>query len=284
MKNFYLIANEIKDPGEKHSRHIQAYLEQRGAVCSIMPRSGASASFDRHTDPSAVPADTECVLVLGGDGTLLRAARDLNAMGLPLLGINLGTLGYLAEIEIQSVEDALDRLLTDSFYIEERMMLHGDIVRQGRTVLSDTALNDIVIIRRGRLRVVDFNVYVDDVFLCACRADGIILSTPTGSTGYSLSAGGPIVSPDASLILLTAIAPHTLNTRPIVLPDRVSVTVEIGGDPGMNAEGAEVIFDGDTSLHVGVSDRICVALSSVKAKLVKIHHTSFVEMLRSKMN
>ena len=284
MKSFYLIANEMKDPDGEHSRRIISYLAARGAVCETAPVVPGQPAGSGHTDVSQIPDGTECVLVLGGDGTLLRAARDLIGSGLPLLGINLGTLGYLAEIEIQNAERALDRLLRDEYYIEERMMLRGDVMRQGRTLLSDAALNDISIVRRGHLRVVDFNVYVDDVFLCAFRADGIILSTPTGSTGYSLSAGGPIVAPDASLILMTAIAPHALNTRPVVLPDRVCVTVEIGGNPGVNPEGAEVIFDGDTSLHVGVSDKIRVALSGVKTRLIKIHHTSFVEMLRSKMN
>ena len=169
--------------------------------------------------PSQIPEDTQCVLVIGGDGTLLQASRDLQEKNIPLLGINMGTLGYLAEVEESGVRDALDKLLADEYVVEERMMLEGAAFHNGKQILQDIALNDIVIGRQGRLRILDFRVYVNGEFLNASSADGIILSTPTGSTGYSLSVGGPIVSPEASLILISHIAPHTLNNRSIVLPE-----------------------------------------------------------------
>lgn len=306
MDKFYIIANHLKDPDLETTNLIKNYLEEKGKVCYVQdsaehgeeegytfpgipelggsPRTDYRPSMYKYTDASRIPSDVECVLVLGGDGTLLQASRDLVDTSLPLLGINMGTLGYLAEIEHQNIRFALDRLMAGEFTIEERMMIDGSAYHHNKELMHDMALNDIVIGRRGRLRVVDFNIYVDDTFLCAYRADAIIISTPTGSTGYSLSAGGPIVAPNASLMLLTALAPHTLNSRTIVLPDNVEIAVELGGRNMLDNEGAEVTFDGDTSVKLNVGNRIRVTKSRKKAHLIKINNTSFVEILRKKMN
>lgn len=285
MDKFYVITNRSKDPKLEATSFIRAYLEEKGKICCVRENEGREENRAyKYTDPACVPPDTECVLVLGGDGTLLRASRDLGELGLPFLGINMGTLGYLAEIGRENIKYALDRLIAGEFTIEERMMIDGAAWRQHKKLLEDVALNDIVISRLGRLRVIDFHIFVDDTFLCSYRADGIIVSTPTGSTGYSLSAGGPIVSPAASLMLLTAIAPHTLSSRAIVLPDDVKVTVELGGDQETDGGGAEATFDGDTSIKMKIGDRIHMIRSSKKTRLIKINHTSFVEILRKKMN
>lgn len=148
--------------------------------------------------------------------------------------------------------------------------------------MSDIALNDIVIGRNGRLRIIDLNIYVDDEFLNSYSADGIIISTPTGSTGYSLSAGGPIVSPEAEIIMITPIAPHTLNTRSIVLPHNAKITVEIG-EGHSTREGAEATFDGDTSVNLNCNDQIVITKADRCARLVKINNISFLEILRKKM-
>ena len=289
MNVFYVITNHLKDPDLEKSQLIRDYLVSHGKTCYISDSamhpqeegSTKSTRTYRYTDASSIPEDVECVIVLGGDGTLLQASRDLQERDLPLLGVNLGTLGYLAEIEMHNIQEALDRLINDDFTIENRMMLQGSVIRQGRTILSDISLNDIVVVRKGHLRVIDFNIYVDSEYLCGYRADGIIISTPTGSTGYSLSVGGPIVSPDASLILLSAIAPHTLSSRTIVLPDSIQIDVEI---TGQHCDCAEVVFDGDTTLNVGAGDRISAVISKKRARLIKINNTSFVEILRRKLN
>ncbi len=288
MKNFYIIANTRKEPAVIAARRLQTYLQEQGKTCEISPTGDGEGDTFRYTDARLVPENTECVLVLGGDGTLLQASRDLVGTGLPLLGINLGTLGYLAEIGMGDAYDALDRLIRDQYTQEMRMMLTGTVIRGGKKLLDDIALNDIVIGRRGPLKVIDFTIYVDETLLCSYRADGIIVSTPTGSTGYSLSAGGPIVAPDASLMLLTAVAPHTLNSRTIVLPDHVEITVSIDGkEPPSAGElpvgSADVSFDGDTSLRLLPGDRIRVRKAELSTQLVKIHNTSFVENLRHKM-
>lgn len=285
MDTFYVISNNQKDPEQKTTDYIKNYLESQGKTCYVQPEKFRESSGNyRYTDAQRIPVEVECVLVLGGDGTLLQAARDLVEREIPLLGINMGTLGYLAEIEHKNIKQALDRLIAGEFTSETRMLIRGVGWHQNRKLLSDIALNDIVITRNGRLRVVDFNVYVDGVFLNSLTADGIIVSTPTGSTGYNLSVGGPIVAPQASLMLLTAIAPHTLNSRPIVLPDDVEITIEIGSSHGTDVDGAEATFDGDTSVKLNSGDKIVIRKSEQRAKMIKTKNTSFLEILREKMN
>lgn len=272
MNNFYVITNSQKEACTACAQQIREYLENKGKVCRVC------------SGDEPVPPQVDCVLVLGGDGTLLRAARELLDRDLPLLGINMGTLGYLAEIEAGGVFAALDELIAGNYSIENRMLLSGEVIRAGEVIMRDIALNDIVISRHGRLRVVDYIIEVDGTFLCSYRADGIILATPTGSTGYSLSAGGPIVSPDASLILLTAIAPHTLNSRTVILPEGVQITVEASGREFTEKDGANVTFDGSNFMALMAGDRIRVRRSGRQTRLIKIRRTSFVEILRKKMN
>ncbi len=284
MNTFYVITNYQKDPEFQTAGMIREYLEGKGKKCYIQQcgKDQPTGQY-RYTDAQKIPKDVECVLVLGGDGTLLQAARDLVECSLPLLGVNMGTLGYLAEIEHTNVYPALDKLTDDDFSIEPRMMLQGMALHQGRRLLKDIALNDIVIRRNGKLRVLDFNIYVDDVFLTAYSADGIIVATPTGSTGYNLSAGGPIVAPQASLILLSAVAPHTLNSRSIVLPDDVEITIEVSARHDTDMDGAEATFDGDTSVKLNSGDRIVISKSDRKVQMIKTKNTSFLEILRLKM-
>ncbi|MCD7745822.1 MAG: NAD(+)/NADH kinase [Lachnospiraceae bacterium] len=286
MNVFYVISNEQKDPGQETAKYIRKYLSDRGRTCYLRGRGGKTARGQYHyTDAKRIPEDVECVLVLGGDGTLLHAARDLVGRRLPLLGVNMGTLGYLAEVDRKNLPEVLDGLIADEYVIEERMMLSGAAWHQDRVLMSDMALNDIVITRNGRMRVVDFNIYVDGTFLYSYAADGIIVSTPTGSTGYSLSVGGPIISPASSMLLLTAIAPHTMNARPIVLPPDVEVVVEIGSGHEEDAtDGAEATFDGDTSVKLNAGDRISITRAGKRTQLIKTKNTSFLELLREKMN
>ena len=285
MKKFFIITNHIKDPELKTTYRIREMILEKQGSCQIHDSAEALSSEEgfHYTDPSIIPEGTECILVLGGDGTLLNAARDLKETSYPLLGINLGTLGYLAEIEVNAFGDALERLMNDQYTVEPRMMLHGKVMHGDEVLTEDTALNDIVIGRRGHLRVVCFNVYVKETFLCSYRADGVILSTATGSTGYSLSAGGPIVSPDADLILMTALAPHSLNSRTVVLPRDVTVCVELGEDRAGEEGCAEVTFDGAHSLLIRSGDRVIISRSEMTTPLVRVYHTSFVEVLSQKM-
>ena len=232
---------------------------------------------------SLIPDGVQCIIVLGGDGTLLQAARDVVHREIPLLGINLGQLGFLAEVDLQSLYSALDQLMADDYEVEERMMLEGCVYRGDELIGKDIALNDIVIGRDGHLRVVRFKNYVNDVYLNSYNADGIIISTPTGSTGYSLSAGGPIVSPNAAMTIMTPIAPHTLNTRSIIFPSEDVITVEIGKGRHCDCEKGLASFDGASSIGMVTGDCIVIRQAKVKTRILKLNHLSFVEVLRRKM-
>ena len=289
MRKFFIITNHLKDPSLSQTARIRDWLDRHGCACAVRDSaeedlSAAGNRNYRYTNPDMVPEGTECVLVSGGDGTLLQAARDLVDLQIPLVGINMGKLGYLAEIEMPGIFDALERLLNDDYSVENRMMLSGDLYRDGKVLIHDIALNDIVILRSGQMRVVEFQIFVDNTLLCSYQADGIIISTPTGSTGYSLSAGGPIVSPAASLMLLTAVAPHTISSRPVILPDDVGITVELSRRNIAQSNTAEVYFDGDTRLAMLPGDCVKVCRSGKSTKLARVYNTSFVEILRRKMN
>lgn len=285
MNKFTIITNSVKDKNQTVTNKIADYLKGHGKECLILQAGKADENSGFHyTDETLIPDDMECIIVLGGDGTLLQAARDVVDKEIPLFGINMGTLGYLAEIDQHSIYPAMDRLMADMYTIERRMMLSGTVMRGDDIIADDIALNDIVISREGHMHVVQFNNYVNDTYLNTYKADGIIVATPTGSTGYSLSAGGPIVSPDASMILMTPLAPHTLNTRSIVFPAEDSVTVELGEGRDGSVEKGVAYFDGASKVVLLTGDKIRIVRSQKDTKIIKINNISFLETLRKKMS
>lgn len=282
MKHFYLVANEVKDPQGIYTRRISEYLEAHGAQvtcvgnadCVGMNAAGCGQDGDR---------GSECVLVLGGDGTLLRAARNMIDRDIPLLGINLGTLGYLAEVEIGAIETALDKLLEDGYTREERMMLVGRVRKKDRTE-ENFALNDIVISRCGSLQMLTIHIYVNGQFLNSFSADGMIVATPTGSTGYNMSAGGPVVEPAANLLLLTPICPHTLSTRSIVLAPEDEVRIEIPQGRDGRLQSVEANFDGSQRTGLETGDSIVVRRADKTTGILKLNTESFLVVLHKKMS
>lgn len=285
MEKFTIITNSVKDKNRLVTNKIADYLLSHKKECMVLEAEERRENQPYYyTDVSQIPDDMECVIVLGGDGTLLQAARDVVDREIPLFGINLGTLGYLAEIEQHNIYPALDRLMSDRFTIERRMMLSGVILRNGQEIARDVALNDIVISREGPLRVVRFHNYVNDTFLNTYKADGIIISTPTGSTGYSLSAGGPIISPNASMLLMTPLAPHALNTRSIVFSPEDVITVEVGEGRDGSVEQGMAYFDGAASVPMVTGDKIRISKSKKDTRIIKINNISFLETLRNKMS
>ena len=283
MDKFYIITNRDKDQNLRFTEEIVQYLKDHGKKCQVQQAERKTEGTYHYTDPELIPEGTQCILVLGGDGTLLQAARDVVDLEIPLFGINMGTLGYLAEIDQYSIYPALDRLMSDRFTIEKRMMLFGTLIHEGQAENSDIALNDIVISREGSLRVVRFNNYVNDTYLNTYKADGIIISTPTGPTGYSLSAGGPIISPAASMILMTPLAPHTLNTRSIVFAPEDVIEVELGEGKEGGIEKGMAYFDGAAAMPMVTGDRIRIEKSTKATRIIKINNISFLETLRKKM-
>lgn len=285
MDKFYIITNRDKDQNLRFTEEIVQYLKEHGKKCQVQQAERRVEGEYHYTDPALIPEDTQCILVLGGDGTLLQAARDVVHREIPMLGINLGTLGFLAEIDKTSIYTALDKLFADDYEIEERMMLTGTVWRGDKITGQDVALNDIVISRVGPpLRVIGFNNYVNDGYLNSYNADGIIIATPTGSTGYSLSCGGPIIAPNAAMTVMTPIAPHTLNTRSLIFPEDDVITVELGEGRRQIQENGLASFDGDVEVPMSTGDRIVIKKASVSVKILKLNHLSFVEVLRQKMS
>lgn len=283
MNVFYIITNSLKDPNLELTLKIRDYLEGRGKTCYYQEEKRCEKEFLK-TDADRIPENTDCVIVLGGDGTLIQAARDLKDREIPLFGVNLGTLGYLVETERSQVLHALDRLIAGAYELEQRIMIQGTIFKGGIEELKDTALNDIVISRSGPLRLLNYKIYVNGQFLNEYSADGIIISTPTGSTGYSLSAGGPIVEPTASMLVITPICSHALNTRSIVLSGKDRLKVEVGLGRRQETEEAEVSFDGHSGLLIRTGDYIEIARAEQKTRIVKLNRQSFLENLRRKMS
>ena len=276
MKHFFLITNEAKDPEYRYTREITSYLEAHGAKV-------AGVVSGKKTEHMILPAEIDCVIVLGGDGTLLKAARDIVEYEIPLIGINLGTLGYLADVEISNIESALEKLICGEYTKEERMMLAGSVFEKDRETENNFALNDIVISRCGSLQILQFDIYVNGRFLNSYSADGMIVATPTGSTGYNLSAGGPIVEPGAQLLLLTPICPHTLNTRSIVLSPEDEVTIEIPSGKEQAVQTVEANFDGTHKVTLKTGYKIMIKKASVTTGILKLNTESFLEILHKKM-
>lgn len=276
MKQFYLITNAGKDPDQIYTKRIAEYIRSHGgnAVC---------VDGEKPVSEQVTASQPDCVLVLGGDGTLLRAARNMMDKDIPLLGINLGTLGYLAEVESSNLESALDQLLQDDFTREERMMLVGRVEKQGVSE-ENYALNDIVISRCGTLQILTFQIYVNGQFLNSYSADGIIVATPTGSTGYNMSAGGPIVEPCARLLLLTPICPHTLNTRSIILAPEDEIRIEIPQGRDGQMQTVEANFDGSHKITLQTGDHIVIRKAVKTTGILKLNTESFLAVLHKKMS
>lgn len=283
MRNFFIITNRQKDKDLLVTHRIEAYLEERGCTYLTQVNQDANGEGDAYTNPGDIPSKVECVLVLGGDGTLLQAANDTIMKDIPLIGVNLGTLGYLTEVEQSHLEESLEAIIRDEGEIVDRMLLEGCVIRDGKEIASAQAVNDIVLARYGSLCILNFNIYVNDLFLKGYHADGIIISTPMGSTGYNMSAGGPIVEPKANLMVLTPICPHTFNSRSIILASEDVVTVEIPQGHDGGAQEMEVCYDGKQKIRLVTGDRIEIRKSQKKLKILKLNQVSFLEILHKKM-
>nr|WP_317354950.1 NAD(+)/NADH kinase [uncultured Agathobacter sp.] len=279
MKHFVLITNAYKDKDFKLSNKIIDYICKKGGTAKSLI-SNVESTDNRDFSIDEIPKDTECILVLGGDGTLIRAATKVGTLQIPLMGVNLGTLGYLCEVEEATVYDAVDSLMNDKYMTENRIMLTG--CKRGSSDPS-VALNDIVIHRAGDLQILSLKVYVNGEFLNNYHADGIIVATPTGSTGYNMSAGGPIVDPKGDMLLLTPINAHNLNSKSIVLSGDDVVEIEVCSRRIQKDEKACVSFDGDTNVELCVGDRFEIAKAANYTKVCKLHKRSFLEILRKKM-
>ena len=271
MKKFGIVINELKDPKMEVKERISSFLQSHGASCVTVK------------DAQELTQAVDCILVLGGDGTMLQAAGSAARKQIPMIGVNLGTLGYLAEIELENLEEALEQLIRDEYEYDERIMLQGRIVGKDSVRELSPALNDISITRCGSLQIISLKISVNGQFLCRWNADGIIISTPTGSTGYNMSAGGPIVEPGANLIVLTPICAHTLNARSIILKAEDSVEIEIDSGHNGSRLQVEANSDGSERISMETGDKIFISKSESTTGIIKLSKVSFLEILHKKM-
>jgi NAD+ kinase len=221
---------------------------------------------------------SDFVIVLGGDGTILGTARQASEYETPILGINLGHLGFLAEIEVKDIFKSLEAVFNNEIGIEKRLMLQASICKNGSSK-DFTALNDVVITRGTLSRIVALKIYIDNSFVTSLRGDGLIIASPTGSTAYSLSAGGPIVSPALSAITLTPICPHSFSNRSIVISSSETVRVDLIGDDS----DAYLTIDGQVGNKIEGGESIIIKKAKHTTNLVKLYNSSFYDVLREKL-
>ncbi len=225
--------------------------------------------------------DCDLAIVVGGDGTLLNAARELAKHQVPIVGINLGRLGFLVDITPQRMLHSLDEMLHGKYIEEERFLLNVKIEREGEIITEQLACNDVVVKNYYQTRMIEFFTYVDDSFVNHERADGIVIASPTGSTAYALSSGGPILHPSMDAIALVPISPHTLSHRPLVVNANSKISIEI--DPQCRTV-AQVSFDGQANIELQLNDRIHISRSSTNVKILHPHGYDFFDILRAKLN
>ena len=274
MDRYLIVTNDGKDTDYSVTDQVVTLLQNAGKTCILCQK-----DEDKNIIMESVPDQIDCAIVIGGDGSLIEVARTLWEKDVPILGINMGTLGYLTEVEVNHIEEDLNQMLAGDYVFEERMMLKGTL----EDGTQDVALNDIVVSRKVELRIIHFRLFVNGELLNSYEADGVIISTPTGSTAYNLSAGGPVVEPTASLIVITPICSHALNTRSIVLSSEDEIMIEIGEGRNGSREEVYVTFDGADRMIMETGAKIMVRRADARTKILKLNKVSFLETLRRKM-
>lgn len=284
MNKFFVISNLNRDPECKIAGDIAEYLKSKGKSCDYI-----GIQRDDYDDSEAfekinmIDNDTDCVLVLGGDGTIIQVSGVLARKSLPIIGVNLGKLGFLAEVDKDKITDALDRLIADNYYYEDRMMLSGTVVINGCESESVYAFNDIVVKSRGN-RVGYFELDVNGRRLTSISGDGIIAATPTGSTAYSMSAGGAVVEPSSELILVTPVCPVLSAARSIVLSAKDTVVIRVKKKDGHRPNKTTVFFDGGESYDLKPDDEVLIRRAPENVRFVKLSKESFLDLLARKMS
>jgi NAD+ kinase len=250
---------------------IQTLLDEETASC--LPNGSKGENRTRVADAS------QLLLVLGGDGTMLAAARLAAPRGIPILPINMGSLGFLTSFTLQELHPALDDTLEGRFSLSERVMIRAELHRAGKVVDDQQVLNEVVINKGALARMIEVELTIDADFVCRYRADGLIVASPTGSTAYSLSAGGPIVHPAVESFVLTPICPHTLSDRPLVVRDTSSIEMKLSGD----TESVFLTLDGQRGIPLQPTDLVRVSRAKQLLKLIQPPKKSYFEILRSKL-
>ncbi len=273
MNAIAIITKKYKADARQAGQDLLAWFQAKGLKAQHLENEPEPAILP-------LPPETEFIVVMGGDGTILSVARHYGRLGLPLLGVNMGGLGFLTEISLDELYPTLEEhVLPGKFEVEERMILAVSLIRGGETIWQENVLNDAVINKGALARIAELSTWIDDENLTTYRADGLIVSTPTGSTAYTLSAGGPIAYPTLRHIILLPICPHTLSNRPIILPETVTVAVTLDE----KVQDVYLTLDGQVGRELRPRDRIEVRAGAYQVKLVKSPHRSHFEILRTKL-
>ncbi len=285
MKRVVMTPNPYRDRDFACVRQAQRILEEAGVEVKICLAFDVDPSFQL---PEGVPISNlqeelksaEALICFGGDGTILHSSKLAMRRNIPILGVNIGTVGFMAELESGEMEQ-LARLARDDYRIDERMTLYVRLLHEGRVIYRDVALNDAVVTKGAVARVIQTAVFLDGVEAMDFSGDGLIAATPTGSTAYSMSAGGPIVEPQADNIILTPICAHDLQPRSLIAAPQRRLEIQIGR---VNRRNAFLSVDGGKAMRVYGGDRILLECGNQKTKLLKLKNTTFFDLVKSKLN
>jgi len=258
---------------------VAAWLKTRGIGTVSQSRPMSEMSDIKIVDVERFERDVDLIVVLGGDGTMISTARLTGAREIPVLGINYGSLGYLTEFRIEEVFTALEAILEGNFEIDRRLMLDVEHLRNGETLAAGRVLNEVVINKAAIARIIEIEVEWSGLSVNSFRADGLIISTPTGSTAYNLSAGGPIVFPSMNAVVITPICPFTLTNRPIVVPDDAPIKIKLKND----IEGVILTLDGQIGHQIQAKDMVVIRKSSTNFNLIQPPNRNYFDVLRNKL-
>jgi NAD+ kinase len=275
-----IIYKHHHEPAKIEAEKLKDWFKQKG-IKVFSEEMKTKGSLDGSCEESKViPKTVDWVVVLGGDGTLLGAARRVGRFGSPILGVNLGGLGFLTGIPFERLYPVIEMMINGRLEVESRVMLETRVLRKGKVICKFEVLNDVVINKGTLARIIDLDVAINEEFLTTFRADGLIISTPTGSTAYNLSAGGPILYPTMETFILTPICPFTLTNRPIIIPDTSVIQIKMKN----KSEDAVVLtFDGQVGFDIYYDDKVIIRKSEKKIKLFRPPDHSYFNILRTKL-
>jgi NAD+ kinase len=279
MKACGIIVKRNKPEALAFAKKAIAWLEERGIKALLDNDVAEKLGHPHHLEKDAIPSQVEVLIVLGGDGTLLSVARLKGIEAIPILGINVGSLGFLTETYKEEMLQVLEKVVAGEFETDKRLMLEATIYRGGKAVERSNVLNDIVINKGPLARIIDLETHIDGGYLTTFKADGLILSTPTGSTAYSLAAGGPILYPTLNTIIMNPICPHTLTNRPLVLPDSVVVKVVLKSAN----QDVHITLDGQAERPLRAEDVVEAKKAGTHINLIKSPFKTYFELLRTKL-
>lgn len=273
-----------KDNAAEAAVSVRDYILGKGKKCEVVKNQLVThEDVTYYTDESSISDSTDCIIVLGGDGTMIQAANDLVNKDIPMYGINIGNVGFLTESNLESMEEDIDKLIEGKFRIENRIMLKGKVINDD-IIHESYALNEFVMSKRDFGKLISFEVYVNNELLDSFLADGIIISTPTGSTGYNLSAGGPVISPEMDALAVTPVCPHSLNDRSIVISGESKLMIKLNEGKNQEIDEAMVNADGKVLTGIKSGDKLYVEKAKSDTDIILMEKTSFYHRMRSKLN